>query len=788
MADYPINDKKGLIAALKELSSEDLKGAGLSKKDTSTSNLSDNEQIRLDRENALVTRELNTALSKHVEIIKLAAKGKAELGLSESIVKGLFGVDTAEDADELINILGETDNAVKGLGDSIAATLGATKDNKLAKTFDSIGKRAVAAARAGTLFFESQNKLALGMAIAASVSQEILKGLFNAMTSMVMSIINMSKTVILAFDQAQAKMNAATGATYKFNDSLYTAQRSVNTFGVTFDETSNSIITLNRGLSFFVSANEETQSKLAGTVAGLTKFGISAEESTKLLSYFTNNLGMTAVDADEATKQLAMLSTSIGIDPSKMTADFMKASSSLAVYGERSVKIFSNIAAAAKTAEVETSSLISLADKFDTFAGAADTAGKLNAILGTQLSTLEMIGQSEDQRIETLIRSVQSQGMSFDQMDKFTQKAIASAAGISDLNEAQKIFGMNISQYRDMANQQQKSQDIQQKFNDALRAGMPLVDKFKVLFTEFIIGLTPVFSILNDFMDGVLDFVKQMPTGLKTAIAVIALVSSFTIAAGIALTTGVLGMLSAIASIKAGLVATTVVTAVAGEAVGGLTNSVGGVNNALPKTAKSLGDTNKKFRTFNTVSNVANNNMTTLGRTGPQAASGLGAGFKRAAFGVGIAVIAILAIAAAIALVLNYYSKLADAEARQEEAKARQIEAYSNLGESISQVQEALTNIANIDLSSGIAQVIELGAALSNFDDVSIETKHTLTNLALITTGTSAEVMTAGAAGQTFSIDNIVQNAITLEGIKVNVKIGEQEFADAVMKVVRDAQ
>jgi hypothetical protein len=787
VADYPIKDKKGLIAALKELSSEDLEASGLSKKDTSTS--SSEDKARKKTYEALATRELTKALEQYAATLKILKQNKDDLGLGESMISELLGVKTIEEAEALLEISKGLKDTFDGMGNSIAKSLGFSPNNKLANSLDSISKKAASAGFVLANAFDEGNMRMLGIAAAAVSIEQVLEGVFAVVTSVATSIINMSKTVILAFDQAQAKINAATGATYKFNDSLYTAQRSVNTFGVTFDETSNSILALNRGLSFFVSANEKTQSKLAGTVAALTKFGISAEESTKLLSYFTNNLGMTAIDADEATKQLAMLSTSIGIDPSKMTADFMKASSSLAVYGQRSVKVFSNIAAAAKAAEVETSSLISLADKFDTFAGAADTAGKLNAILGTQLSTLEMIGQSEDQRIETLIRSVQSQGMAFDQMDKFTQKAIASAAGISDLNEAQKIFGMNISQYRDMANQQQKSQDIQQKFNDALRAGMPLVDKFKVLFTEFIITLTPAFNALNDFMDGVLDFVQSLEPSTKSAVAAFVLGFTIMTAIVISLGTALLGLFaSVIMPLNLGFLGNVIATRSAGSALKDLAGNASSVSNGMPKVTKAIADSNTKMSAFNKVSSVANSNMTTLSRTGPQAAAGLGAGFKRAAFGVGIAVIAILAIAGAIALVLNYYSKLADAEARQEEAKARQIEAYSNLGESISQVQEALTNIANIDLSSGIAQVIELGAALSNFDDVSIETKHTLTNLALITTGTAAEVMTAGAAGQTFNIDNVVQNAITLEGIKVNVKIGEQEFADAVMNVVRNAQ
>ena len=124
-----------------------------------------------------------------------------------------------------------------------------------------------------------------------------------------------------------------------------------------------------------------------------------------------------------------------------MTKDFNASLSTLMVYGRESVDVFKGIAAAAKAAGVETSTLLQIAGKFDTFSGAAEGAGKLNALLGTQLSTTEMLMATEDERIRMLVESVQSQGVAFQDMDRFTQKAIANAAGITDMAEANKIFG-----------------------------------------------------------------------------------------------------------------------------------------------------------------------------------------------------------------------------------------------------------------------------------------------------------------------------------------------------------
>jgi hypothetical protein len=148
------------------------------------------------------------------------------------------------------------------------------------------------------------------------------------------------------------------------------------------------------------------------------------------------------------SKELAIVGTTMGISSDKMISGFNEASKSLAVYGKDAVKVFTDLAAQAKAAGVEASTLLGIAEKFDTFEGAADAVGKLNSILGTQMSATEMLTMKENERIETLIRSIQTQGIAFKDLDKFSQKAIASAAGISDMSEAQRIFGMSINDYR----------------------------------------------------------------------------------------------------------------------------------------------------------------------------------------------------------------------------------------------------------------------------------------------------------------------------------------------------
>ena len=203
--------------------------------------------------------------------------------------------------------------------------------------------------------------------------------------------------------------------------------------GAMVDQTSN-----------FTSMSKATQASLALNVAKMEKLGVATSDSAAIFQNFNQALGMTAAESMNMQTELAMAGVSIGVNAAKMTKDFNASLSTLMVYGRESVDVFKGIAAAAKAAGVETSTLLGIASKFDTFAGAAEGAGKLNALLGTQLSTTEMLMATEDERIRMLVESVQSQGVAFQDMDRFTQKAIANAAGITDMAEANRIFGMSL--------------------------------------------------------------------------------------------------------------------------------------------------------------------------------------------------------------------------------------------------------------------------------------------------------------------------------------------------------
>jgi len=413
------------------------------------------------------------------------------------------------------------------------------------------------------------------------------------------AIFSQSMKTLRAFDDATANLAKTTGTVGKFNDVLYDAQRAGNLLGVSMSDVGNAIATLNSGTTQFAKLNKQTQKQLAISTSQFEKLGVSSQDSAAFMENAFKIMNMGATEAIQVQKELAMAGVDLGIGADKIVKDFNAASKTLAVYGKDSVKIFKDLAAQAKAAGVEVSTLLGIVQKFDTFSGAAEGAAHFNALLGTQLSTTEMLMMTEEERMKTLIEQVQAQGVAFGDMDRFTQKAIASAAGINDMNEANRIFSMSLSDYEANAAQMENNANAQAKFDEAVQATVPTMNKFKNLATELVTMVQPALEKLGEIADYLTEAFQGMSKETKENISGIALLLAGLatlapiVAVGGGLVTGLTAMGGAIGGIGVGIataikaISAATTTGVGAAVLGALLLTGGGIAVAMASIAKS---------------------------------------------------------------------------------------------------------------------------------------------------------------------------------------------------------
>ena len=115
----------------------------------------------------------------------------------------------------------------------------------------------------------------------------------------------------------------------------------------------------------------------ASTASKLAGLGVPLETQTELLNNFTIGLGMSKEAAMDNVNEIALMGAAMFGSMKKGTEAFAQAQKITAVYSGRMQKqVFGGLAAAAKAAGVEMSTLLKVAGGFDTFEGAADQAGE----------------------------------------------------------------------------------------------------------------------------------------------------------------------------------------------------------------------------------------------------------------------------------------------------------------------------------------------------------------------------------------------------------------------------
>jgi hypothetical protein len=334
--------------------------------------------------------------------------------------------------------------------------------------------------------------------------------------ALAMSVLTQTMKLTMAVDKATAAFAAQTGAGRALTEEIMAIGGGYRNLGIGAEDAGKAAQALFSDFTGFMQTSQAGRKDLMLTVASLEKIGVSGQTASKSLQIMSSNFGLSTRQASKMTKQLSVAGTKIGISASKMLDGFVAASKSLAVYGKDSIKVFTDLAAQAKAAGTEVSSLMAISGQFDKFDTAADTIGKLNSILGTQMSAIDMVRMSDEKRIEALISSVQAQGMAFADMDKYSQMAVANAAGITDMAEAQRIFGMSVNDYRKGL----KEAASEEEFNNRLKDAMDVFKKLEMAMKNFAIQIAPLVNWIAWAAQGLLDL-SQAAGGVPAMIIAI---------------------------------------------------------------------------------------------------------------------------------------------------------------------------------------------------------------------------------------------------------------------------
>jgi len=326
----------------------------------------------------------------------------------------------------------------------------------------------------------------------------------NVMAGLFAKVAQSSMMAFVSMDNFRAELAKSGASLDQYSGLMENTTNQTAAAGVSMKDAQQSILALRSGMSSFNTMSEANKQVLTNTTAVMSKLGVDAQTSAGNLETLTKSMGMTGPAAAAATRAIATTAKELQISQAQMAADFASAAPVLSAHGEAGVQIIRNLATQAKATGIEMSALLGIANQFDTFEGAAEAAGKLNAVLGTQLNSVELLTATESERIKILQQSVTASGQSWKSMNKFERQTVAAAAGISDVNEAGKLFGTTAQQMENAAGAAEKmalaDKDLAKQAANASTAS----EKLALIAERFGVIMVPLIDGVHWLLDGIL--------------------------------------------------------------------------------------------------------------------------------------------------------------------------------------------------------------------------------------------------------------------------------------------
>ncbi len=305
----------------------------------------------------------------------------------------------------------------------------------------------------------------------------------------------------LEVDTARAETSKLTGGMSDLSSQVSELRSEVGGLSLTTAALYEAIGQANTSIAEFSELSKDAQGKVAGVSVKLTKLGVDAAITNKNINDLSKGLGIGAEEAANITLDLAKVGMQLGsfMTPAKIAEEFSSALPKLAAYGKGAVGEFTKLAATAKATGMEIQGLLGIAGQFDTFEDAANNTAQLNALLGTQLNSVDMLTASEGERLEMLKSNFDATGKQFDQLDRFEKKALAQAAGFDDINEAAKFFGSSLDDINAAQEEADPALVAQNELNKAMQRGVSIQERFTALM-EGLLG-----QLAKEIMPHVMD-------------------------------------------------------------------------------------------------------------------------------------------------------------------------------------------------------------------------------------------------------------------------------------------
>jgi hypothetical protein len=234
---------------------------------------------------------------------------------------------------------------------------------------------------------------------------------------------------------ADFRQNMQLGDQYEQN--IIGATQSMQSFGVSSTKAAAAQKALITTTTDFTMMNKEQQTSLVTSAAVMGQLGVANADFAQGIQNSTKFMNQGVTQAIQTQGELAATARALGRDQGEFAAQYAKMGPAMAKFGDQGVKAFKDLAHISKITGMEMDKVLGITNKFDTFEGAAEQAGKLNAALGgNMVNAMDLMMTTDPAERFGMIRdSILDAGLSFDDMSYYQQIYYKDALGLADVGD-----------------------------------------------------------------------------------------------------------------------------------------------------------------------------------------------------------------------------------------------------------------------------------------------------------------------------------------------------------------
>ena len=316
------------------------------------------------------------------------------------------------------------------------------------------------------------------------------------------TLISLTNTMFAFTMQIDTQTHAImrnTGASRANADAMMANAQALSYFGVTAEDITEAVTSLRTEFQDFTFFTVDTQNEIKNTAVLLDQLGVSFNDSSRAMQNMTVTMGLTGESSAAAARDLTDFAHIIQVVPKDLMSNFAAAGDSLAKFGDEGISSFKELAIRSKVTTLEVEKMLRMVEKFDTFEGAAEQAGKLNAALGGNfVNAMDlMMTTNPAERFDMIRDAILNTGLTFDDMSYYQRKFFTEAANLESVADLAKIMRGDFS---GMAGDVMKSSDEFEKLAERTKSVQDIQQRFKTLLVSFIPVFEPLIKNLEELI------------------------------------------------------------------------------------------------------------------------------------------------------------------------------------------------------------------------------------------------------------------------------------------------